>query len=34
MMCTNPKGSEEKLQLLLIADSLDKMNRRMDNIER
>ena len=34
MMCTHPKGSEEKIQLLRVADSLDKMNRRMDNIER
>jgi len=34
MLCTHPKGSEEKIQLLLVADSLDKMNRRMDNIER
>jgi len=33
MCCTHPKGGEEKLQLLRIADSLDKLNRRIDNIE-
>jgi chitin synthase len=34
MCCTYPKGGEEKLQLLRIADSLDKLNKKMDNIER
>jgi chitin synthase len=34
MCCTHPKNSEEKVQLLRIADSLDKLNRRLDNIER
>jgi chitin synthase len=34
MCCTHPKGGEEKLQLLRIADSLEKLNTRMDNIER
>lgn len=34
MCCTHPKGAEEKVQLLRIADSLEKVNRRLDNIER
>jgi chitin synthase len=34
MLCTHPKGGEEKLQLKRIADTLDKMKRRIDNIER
>jgi chitin synthase len=34
MLCTHPKNSEEKVQLLRIADSLDKLNRRLDNMER
>jgi len=34
MLCTHPKGSEEKLHLLTIEGSLDKLNRRLDDIER
>jgi chitin synthase len=34
MCCNHPKGGEEKLQLLSIGDSLEKLNRRMDNNER
>jgi chitin synthase len=34
MCCTHPKNNEEKVQLLRIADSLDKLNRRLDTIER
>jgi chitin synthase len=34
MCCTHPKGGEEKLQLLCIADSLEKLDKRMDNVER
>lgn len=34
MCCTHPKDGEEKLQMFRIADSLDKLNRRLDNIER
>jgi chitin synthase len=34
MCCTHPKSSEEKVQLLRIADSLDRLSRRLDNIER
>jgi len=34
MLCTRPKGTEEKLHLVTIEGSLDKLNRRLDNIER
>lgn len=34
MLCTHPKGSEEKIHLLTIESSLDKLNRKLDNIER
>ena len=34
MLCTHPKGSEEKVHLMRIADNLDRMTRRIDNIER
>jgi chitin synthase len=34
MMCTHPKGSEEKLRLERIETSLEKMNRRMDEMAR
>jgi len=34
MLCTHPKGSEEKIHLLAIEGSLDKLNKRLDNIEK
>ncbi|PSN55453.1 hypothetical protein C0J52_05692 [Blattella germanica] len=34
MCCTYPKASEEKMQLMRIADSLEKVGWRLDNIER
>jgi chitin synthase len=34
MCCTHPKGGEEKLQFLRIGDSMEKLNGRLDNIER
>lgn len=34
MLCTHPKDGEEKLQLMRIADSMEKLNRRLDSIER
>jgi chitin synthase len=34
MCCTHPKGSEKKVQMVRIGDSLEKVKKRLDNIER
>jgi hypothetical protein len=34
MCCSNPKGGEENLQFQIIGNSFEKLNRRLDNIER
>jgi chitin synthase len=34
MLCTRPKSGEDKLHLVAIEDSLDKLNRRLDNMEK
>ncbi|KAJ9577214.1 hypothetical protein L9F63_006188, partial [Diploptera punctata] len=34
MLCTYPKASEEKVQLMRIADSIERVSRKIENIER
>ncbi|KPI93758.1 Chitin synthase 1 [Papilio xuthus] len=34
LLCTHPKGNEEKVQLLHIASTLEKLERKLDTIER
>lgn len=34
MLCTHGKPSDEKQQLVAIAESLDHLGRRLDNIEK
>lgn len=34
MLCTHQKAGDEKAQLIHIADSLDMLSKRLDNIEK
>lgn len=34
MLCTHQKAGDEKAQLISIADSLEVLNKRLDNIEK
>ncbi|XP_023936674.1 chitin synthase chs-2 isoform X1 [Bicyclus anynana] len=34
LLCTQPKGNEEKLQLMHIASTLDKLEKKLDTVER
>lgn len=34
MLCTHPKGNEEKVQLLHIASTLEKLERKLENVEK
>ncbi|XP_061384873.1 chitin synthase chs-2 isoform X2 [Danaus plexippus] len=34
LLCTQPKGNEEKIQLMHIASTLDKLERKLENVER
>ncbi|VVD01781.1 unnamed protein product [Leptidea sinapis] len=34
LLCTHPKGTEEKVQLLHIASTLEKLEKKLENVER
>nr|ACD10533.1 chitin synthase 1b [Ectropis obliqua] len=34
LLCTHPKGNEEKMQLMHIASTLDKLEKKLENVER
>lgn len=34
MLCTHEKGGEEKVQLLHIANTLEKLEKKIENVER
>lgn len=34
LLCTQPKGNEEKLQLMHIASTLEKLEKKLDTVER
>ncbi|CAH0725885.1 unnamed protein product, partial [Brenthis ino] len=34
LLCTHPKGNEEKVQLMHIASTLDKLEKKLENVER
>lgn len=34
LLCTHPKGNEEKVQLMHIATTLNKLEKKIDNMER
>lgn len=34
LLCTHPKGNEEKVQLMHIASTLEKLEKKLDTVER